>query len=86
MWDLHRDDHQIDLRVRDEGLIVVEGVLDPVSAGRSIGAFLAPRAERDELVLRERPQGRNVRHGAPAAVGFDVDNPDADLLVCHRVN
>jgi len=65
--------------------MVVEGVLDPVSAGRRIGAFLAPRAEREELVLRERPQGRNVRHGAPAAAGFDADNPHADLLVCHRL-
>ena len=36
---------------------------------RRIGAFLAPRAERDEPVLRERPQGGNVRHGAPAAAG-----------------
>jgi len=64
--------------------MIVEGVLDPVSAGRRIGAFLAPRAER-ELVLRERPQGRNVRHGAPAAAGFDADNSHADLLVCHRL-
>jgi len=35
--------------------MIAEGVLDPVGAGRRIGAFLAPRAERDELVLRERP-------------------------------
>src|SRR2546421_8225656 len=35
--------------VRDEGLMIAEGVLDPVSAGRRIGAFLAPRAERESL-------------------------------------
>ena len=35
MRDLHCDDHQIDLGVRDEGLMIVEGVLDLVSAAEA---------------------------------------------------
>ena len=74
--DLDRDGHHVDVWLGHQLLVVREHRADPECFAGCAGGFHVVRAERGDLVVRQRPQCRDVSGGGPAPNRADPDDPD----------
>jgi hypothetical protein len=78
----HSDRDEVHVGMLDHFLRVGKSVGNPKMFGRFVCSFLAARADRRDLELRERAQGRNV--GIALAVAHIRSNdPDTEFFSRH---
>jgi len=75
---LHRDRHQVDIRVSCQFLRVGKRQRYLEMPGRRLGRFLPGRAHRGDLEVRQRPQRRDMGDRREPPVRAQPDDPDAD--------
>ena len=68
-----RDDHQIDVGMGDEVVVVAERVGDVQICRKLVGGLLPPARDRDNRELVERAEGGNMAVLRPAAGSDDAD-------------
>ena len=78
--DRHRD--HVDVWLGHQLLVVREHRADPEHFACGARRFRALRAQRADLVVRQRAQRRDVGGGGPTPGGADTDDPDAQLRWC----
>ena len=66
----------LDIRSGHQLLVVRENLGDPECFASRARRFRAVRAERHDLVVRQRPHRRDVGGGGPAPNWADPDDPD----------
>ena len=73
---LDRDRDHVDVGLVHHLLVVREHRANPERLAGCAGGFHVVRAERGDLVVRQRPQCRDVSGGGPAPNRADPDDPD----------
>jgi hypothetical protein len=74
---------EVHVRMLDHFVRVGKSVGNPEMLGRFVCSFLAARADRRDLELRERAQGRNVGIAPPAVAHICSNDPDTEFFSRH---
>ena len=69
-----RDDHQVDVRVGDQVVVIPKHVRDVQLCRELVGGLLPTARDRDNPELLERAEGGNVAILRPAAGSDDADS------------
>jgi len=81
----HADRDEVDVGMLDHFARVGKGMGNPEMLGRFVSGFTAARADRRDLELRKRAQGRNVGIAPPAVAHICSNDADADFFCRHDV-
>ena len=81
----HADRDEVHVGMLDHFVRVGKSVGNPEMLGRFVCRFLAARADRRDLELRKRAQGRNVGIAPPTVAHICSDDANADFFCRHGV-
>ena len=81
---LDADRDEIDIGMARELVRIGKRQRDPVMPRRRLGRFLARRAHRGDLELRQRAQRRDMGNRGKTPVGAGPDDPDANFAARHH--
>src|ERR1700724_1766895 len=79
----HADNDEVHVRMLNHFVRVGKGVRNSEMLGRFVCGFLAARADRRDLELRKRAQGRNVGIAPPAVAHVCSNDANSDFLCRH---
>jgi hypothetical protein len=80
----HADGDKVHVGMLDHFVRVGESVGNPEMLGRFVCGFLAARADRRDLELRKRGQGRNVGIAPPAVAHICSNDANTDFFYRHN--